>query len=144
MQPDNAGLSAVIRSWAASSPPLSCGGLGRWERSVAPAGGGSSPHPRRSARFRATLCAESADAAMRHSSNPFRTLQQITQLPRPGRRRPCPGDLSLSILITGAGFHRLGVPMDRATAVVIVGLGAVAGVRQRTTAIAISQRHQVT
>ena len=100
-------------------------------------------HPRRLAPFRATLCAEPADAAMRHSSNPFRTLHQITQ--RPSLVDPTAAWETLLIyMIPDAGFTAVGVPTDRATAVVIVGLGAVTGVRQRTTAMAISQRHQVT
>jgi hypothetical protein len=74
---------------------------------------------------------------------PIRTLQQITQLP--SLVDPTAAWETLLIyLIPDAGFTAVGVPTDRATAVVIVGLGAVTGVRQRTTAMAISQRHQVT
>src|SRR5690349_10070805 len=44
-------------------------------------------------------------------------------------------------ILSGCRIHRLDVLIDRATAVVIVGLGAVAGVRPRITEIAMSQRH---
>ena len=100
-------------------------------------------HPRRLAPFRATLCAEPADAAMRHSSNPFGPFSKSPSFP--GLVDPTAAWETLLIyMIPDAGFTAVGVPTDRATAVVIVGLGAVTGVRQRTTAMAISQRHQVT